>query len=204
MEDYKRIFSSNLYELRRQNGITQAELGERLNYSDKAVSKWERGECVPDIAVLIQLAEMFGVTVDYLVNAHNDPVSVPNISHYKKHNRIIIALLSVALVFLIATILYVAFGLLQIFPLNKLWLIYIYAIPAASVVLIVFYSIWGRGGLNFAIITLLVWSMLFGIYYTFSFENLWMIFILGIPAQIIIFLWANLKTNKKTKNAKKR
>jgi uncharacterized membrane protein len=62
----------------------------------------------------------------------------------------------------------------------------------------------GQGGLNFAIITLLVWSMLFGIYYTFSFENLWMIFILGIPAQIIIFLWANLKTNKKTKNAKKR
>jgi transcriptional regulator with XRE-family HTH domain len=189
MEDYKRIFSSNLYELRRQNGITQAELGERLNYSDKAVSKWERGECVPDIAVLIQLAEMFGVTVDYLVKAHNDPFSVQ---------------LSVALVFLIATILYVAFGLLQIFPLNKLWLIYIYAIPAASVVLIVFNSIWGRGGLNFAIITLLVWSMLFGIYYTFSFENLWMIFILGIPAQIIIFLWANLKTNKKTKNAKKR
>jgi uncharacterized membrane protein YqhA len=60
---------------------------------------------------------MFGVTVDYLVNAHADPVPVPAVPHYKKHNRIIIALLSVALIFLVATLLYVTFGLLKIFPL---------------------------------------------------------------------------------------
>jgi uncharacterized membrane protein len=70
--------------------------------------------------------------------------------------------------------------------------------------LIVFNSVWGKGGLNFAIITLLVWSILFGIYYTFSFENLWMIFIPGIPAQIIIFLWASLKTGRKTKKTEGR
>ncbi len=203
MEDYKRIFASNLYELRKQSDITQAELGERLHYSDKAVSKWERGECVPDVAVLIQLAEMFGVSVDYLIHERSRPDPSLNVPSYRKHNRIIIALLAVALVFLLATMLYVAFGLFKLFPLSKLWIIFIYAIPAASIVLIVFNSIWGRARLNFAIITLLVWSLLFGVYYTFSFENQWMIFILGVPAQIIIFLWANLKTGKKTKKTKK-
>lgn len=204
MEDYKRIFACNISQLRKKNDITQAELGEKLHYSDKAVSKWERGECVPDIAVLIQIAAMFGVSVDYLLSEHDSAVLADNVPPYKKHNRTIIALLSVSVVFLVATVLFVIFGLLNIFPINRLWLVFIYAIPAASVVMLVFNSMWGRGGLNFIIITLLVWSLLFGIYYTFSFENLWMIFILGIPAQIMIFLWANLKINRKAKKGKER
>jgi transcriptional regulator with XRE-family HTH domain len=67
MEDYKRIIANNITELRKAVPLTQAELAEKLNYSDKAVSKWERGESIPDVIVLKQIAELFGVTVDYLL-----------------------------------------------------------------------------------------------------------------------------------------
>ena len=58
MEDLKLIIAKNIVMLRRRDGMTQFELAQRLNYSDKAVSKWERGESVPDIAVLKALTDI--------------------------------------------------------------------------------------------------------------------------------------------------
>ena len=52
MEDLKQIFAENLSALRKKKGWTQMELAERLHYSDKAVSKWERGESLPDVVIL--------------------------------------------------------------------------------------------------------------------------------------------------------
>lgn len=71
MDELKLIFASNLIRLRTAAGMTQAELGEQLNYSDKSISKWERGEAIPDAAVLKRMSEIFGVTVDYLLNEHD-------------------------------------------------------------------------------------------------------------------------------------
>ena len=73
MEDIKSIIAENIVQLRRANGMTQIDLAEKLNYSDKAVSKWERGESVPDISVLKNIADLFGVTVDFLITADHDP-----------------------------------------------------------------------------------------------------------------------------------
>ena len=67
MSDIKAIIAKNITALRQNHKMTQIELAEKLNYSDKAVSKWERGESVPDISVLKQIADLFGVTVDYLL-----------------------------------------------------------------------------------------------------------------------------------------
>ena len=67
LEDIKRVIADNIALLRKGSGMTQIELAEKLNYSDKAISKWERGESVPDISVLKQIADMYGVTVDYLI-----------------------------------------------------------------------------------------------------------------------------------------
>ena len=53
--------------MRKKNNWTQAKLADKLNYSDKAISKWERAEAVPDIETLHALAELFGVTVDYFL-----------------------------------------------------------------------------------------------------------------------------------------
>lgn len=70
MEQLRAIIAANISSLRARAGITQQELALKLNYTDKAVSKWERGESVPDIGVLARVAEIFGVTVDYLITDH--------------------------------------------------------------------------------------------------------------------------------------
>ena len=67
MEDLKQIISKNIVSLRNSENMTQAELAEKLNYSDKAVSKWERGDSLPDVIVIKQIADIFGVTVDSLL-----------------------------------------------------------------------------------------------------------------------------------------
>ena len=67
MPDIKKTIARNITELRLLNEMTQAQLGEKLNYSDKTVSKWERGESTPDISVLVALSELFEVPLDALI-----------------------------------------------------------------------------------------------------------------------------------------
>ena len=69
--ELKLISASNIINLRTSAGMTQAELGAKLNYSDKTISKWERGEAIPDAYVLKQMAQLFNVSVDYLLSSHD-------------------------------------------------------------------------------------------------------------------------------------
>ena len=55
MDELKNIVASNLIELRVASGMTQSQLAEKINYSDKSVSKWERAEAIPDVAVFVIL-----------------------------------------------------------------------------------------------------------------------------------------------------
>ena len=55
-------------ELRKVKGLTQSQLGERLNISFQAVSKWERGETLPDVGILLDLAKVLETTVDHILN----------------------------------------------------------------------------------------------------------------------------------------
>jgi transcriptional regulator with XRE-family HTH domain len=198
MEDLKKVIAKNIIELRRSMNMTQAELAQKLNYSDKAVSKWERGESIPDVIIIKRIADLFGVPVDYLMVSEHTPKEKLNLmSIIKKRNHLIIAMLSTALVFLIATFVFVLMGIYFVNITKTLWLVYIYAIPAASIVLLVFNSLWGKPHRNYVIISVLVWSVLASVFLTclaFSAgKNLWLIFLLGIPAQIIIVLWAHLR-----------
>lgn len=195
MEDLKPVIAKNIVELRKSMHWTQAELADKLNYSDKAISKWERAESIPDIAVLKQITDMFHVTMDYLLKAEHTDDKIPSqtVLKHKKRNHLIVALLSASFIFLIVTIVFVFFGLYPVKPHLPLWIVYVYALPVAFVVLLVFNAIWGRRKVSFVIISLLLWSVLLAVYLTFLSEDIWLIFIIGVPAQIIILLWANLK-----------
>ncbi|MBQ1725959.1 MAG: helix-turn-helix transcriptional regulator, partial [Treponema sp.] len=61
------IFSEKLVVLRKNKGMTQDALAEKLNVSRQAVAKWESGQAYPDISNLIQISDLMNVTVDYLV-----------------------------------------------------------------------------------------------------------------------------------------
>lgn len=191
MDGLKKIIAKNIQELRTASSLTQAELASRLNYSDKAVSKWERGESVPDVQVLKMIAELFEVTVDYLLtDDHADSTDLPKISKkIIRRNRMVITLLATSVVWLIATIAFVIFGL-ALDSFSKTWLAYVVAVPVSCIVLLVFNSIWGNGKLNYLIISVLLWSTLLTVCLLISMSKIWILFVIGIPAQVMILISA--------------
>lgn len=200
MQDIKLIIAKNIIDLRKRDGMTQAELAERLNYSDKAVSKWERGESVPDISVLKTIADLFTVKVDDLITVdHTDAtLEAPKLSKRQKRNRKLIMGMCLVLVWLIATFVFVV--LQAAMPTQPLlWMAFVYAIPASLVVWLVFNSIWFSLKHNFIIVSALIWSILAVVYLSLIFIiqfNVWLLFLIGIPAQIIVVLWAGIRTEK--------
>ena len=199
MQDLKFIIAKNIQKLRQEKGMTQLELAEKLNYSDKTVSKWERGESLPDIVVLKTIADLFEVTLDYLVEEEHDgkPVTKEMMDRNYRRNCCIITGTSIFIVALMATLIYVI--LAMIFPGTSYpWLCYAYAVPAALIVWLVFNSIWFNPRRNFMIVSLLVWSLLLALYLTFSILGfyIWPIFLIGIPAQLIIWIWSKIKNRK--------
>lgn len=203
MQDIKFTIAKNIQKLRQEKGMTQLELAEKLNYSDKTVSKWERGESLPDIVVLKTIADLFEVTLDYLVEEEHRgiPVTKEMMDRNYRRNCYIITGTSIFIVALTATLIYVI--LAMIFPGTTYpWLCYAYAIPAALIVWLVFNSIWFNPRKNFMIVSLLVWSLLLALYLTFSMLGfyIWPILLVGIPAQIIIWMWSKIKNKKTSKN----
>ena len=199
MQDLKFIIAKNIQKLRQEKGMTQAELAEKINYSDKTVSKWERGESLPDIVVLKNVADLFEVTLDYLVEEEHEGNSVTRemMDRNYRRNCYIITGTSIFIVALMATLIYVI--LAMVFPGTAYpWLCYAYAVPAALIVWLVFNSIWFTPRKNFLIVSLLVWSLLLALYLTFAMVNfnIWPILLVGIPAQLIIWMWSKLNNKK--------
>ena len=189
MKDLRSIIAANICELRTDAGLTQMKLADILNYSDKAVSKWERGEAIPDITVLKSIADYFGVGVDYLLEQeHGERTDrAREFVIARKKNRIFIACISVLLVFLVAT---VAFSVLtSIGAISAPWIMYIYALPVSSTLILVFNCVWGRRKLNYLIVTLLMWTAILSAYLTlliFLDINFWLLFVIGAPMQVIL------------------
>ena len=196
MKELREIIGENLTELRKQKGYTQISLAEKLNYSDKAISKWENGSSLPPIDILLELANLYGVTLDYLVkdSSQKDKKLLKN-DNVKRRNRILITLLSSVLVWIIATTVYV----FSYIPTKEtsLWTIFLWAVPINAIVLIVFNGIWGKRKYLLPAVMLLVWPLLAAIHLQvlvlYPDINLWMIYLLGVPLTVATFLWCKLK-----------
>ena len=196
MKELREIIGENLTELRKQKGYTQISLAEKLNYSDKAISKWENGSSLPPIDILLELANLYGVTLDYLVkdSSQKDKKLLKN-DNVKRRNHILITLLSSVLVWIIATSVYV----FSYIPTKEvsLWTIFLWAVPINAIVLIVFNGIWGKRKYLLPAVMLLVWPLLAAIHLQvlvlYPDINLWMIYLLGIPLTVATFLWCKLK-----------
>jgi transcriptional regulator with XRE-family HTH domain len=202
MEDIKSIIAENIVQLRKRKGMTQIELAERLNYSDKAVSKWERGESVPDIGVLKTVADLFGVTVDYLITAEHEneaeavtetPIDDEGARIKWKRKRLMITGMSVMLVWLVALLVFIP---LDVAYNDIVWhfLAFAYAVPVSMLVWLVFNATWFDRRKNFLIISLMVWTLIASIYLTVLAlgYNIWQLYLLGIPGQLIIILWSKI------------
>ena len=204
---------ANIAAYRKRQGLTQLGLAEKLNYSDKAVSKWERGESVPDVLTLVQLAELFGVTVnDLLIDPNSLPEKTGAVVEKmekavektlkRKADKQSILGLSSLLVWFVALLIFVIVSSLGI---EKSWMAFIYAIPANGVVLLSLRSAWHDFRWNKTLISIIIWGGLLSIYMSllvFANINIWKLFLLGVPGQLAVYFWFRMfrKQPKEEKN----
>lgn len=200
MNDIKSVVAKNIAELRQASGLTQLELGEKLNYSDKAVSKWEHADSMPDISVLVEIADLFDVPLDYLVREEHDIKKEIKAQSKPSPQKIIVTAVSVLFVWFVAVAAFVTVS--TCFKQLKFeWLTFIYAVPVSAIVWLVFNTLWFNRRLNYFIVSILMWSVLtvvhlsllpFGV-------NFWMTYLLGIPGQVIILLLSLMRKPQKKK-----
>lgn len=197
MEITKSIVAKNIGRLRQASGMTQAELAAKLNYSDKAVSKWERGESLPDVAVLAQIADLFQVSLDWLVRGEVMSAE-PAVKERSHLNRVLVTVMSVVLVWLVAALVFMVIHLITGGNVVNA-LVFIYAVPASLIVWLVFNSIWFNTRRNYMIISLLMWTVLLSIVISLLAAGFsaWTLLVLGIPGQVIIFVWSRLQSTKR-------
>ncbi len=186
-DEIKKNFSKNLIELRKDRNMTQLALAEALNYSDKAVSKWEVGMVLPDVETMSNIAEFFGVTVNDLIYTKS-----PKVLRRLFTNKVFITLIAIVGVWFLTSIAYLILS--QVTTLDRVWISFIIAIPISAVVLMVFSFIWFNKVWQYISVSLLLWSILLTIYLGLFNINLWFIFIVGIIGQILITFSFSIKS----------
>ena len=198
MEDIKSNVAKNITELRILNNMTQMELGERLNYSDKTISKWERVESSPNLSALVEMADLFGVTLDYLVKSENiEEAVVERKTKEASFNRRAVSYIAEGGGWIVAIFAFIVTTLIT----NQMtfqWLYFVYALPVVLIVKLIFNSIWFNPRHNYLIISALMWSIFVAIHITFLYfkVNVSLIYLLGIAGQIVIILCSYINKPK--------
>ena len=191
MEQIKINIANNLMNLRKANKLTQLELAEKLNYSDKAISKWERGESLPDLYILMQIVDMFGITLNDLVTKQEQPKKVSK----SKLNHTIVTLLSIGLVWLIAFIVYV---ILHMASVSMDYMVFLYSLPVAFIVLIVFSKIAKSRLWVYIAVTGLIFSVPLAICVQLKWQyNSAYLFLISGVLEVLTILWFMRKINLK-------
>ena len=172
-------------------GLKQSELAKMINYSDKSISKWERGEGLPDLKATKSLCDIFGITIDEILKENNDhEKKITKTIINKRNKHFITSILSTSLVWLIATIVYVSLLICKVD--GNIWLTFIYSIPISAIVLIVFSSLWGTNLLRFLCVSLLLWGVIISVTLSTPIENIWYVCEIGAVGQFMIILWFSL------------
>lgn len=180
-ETIRSVIARNIAFFRKNAGHTQAELAEKLNYSDKSVSKWERAEGVPDIYVLMQIAQLYQVTVNDLISEEE-----PRLPSRKP--KVLILLLSLGLVWLAATVMF--FALMLLCPeMPGKWLCFLYGIPVSGIILTVFTCLWWQLWKRCAAVSLLIWGMAVCIHLTLTLPGSYLIYVVAGVMQVLTVLW---------------
>ena len=192
MNELRKIIADNLIDLRKRKKYTQQELGDILGYSDKAISKWEKGDSLPDIEILYKISSLYGVTLDYLTTEGSYEEKKEYIlPKYNTRNKIFITLLLSTFIWFIVLVVYV---FLTNYSIN-FWPIFLYGIPANCLILLFCNYKWGYKVFYIPIFSTLCWGTLLAIYLNILYvgRNFWPIFLPGIPFQIAVVLLSQIK-----------
>ena len=196
LSELKLVTAGNLIKLRTGRGLTQAELGAKLNYSDKTISKWERGEAIPDAYVLTQIAEIFGVSVDALLSPPEKWMP-PEPEKEEERSYSVRAILAIAVlgVWTLALSAFVALWLAHIIC----WQIFVVALPVSILTYLVLICVFDRKKQLKYVVALFVLSLFLMMYLLFFHANPWQIFLVAILAEVLVFLSFRVRRHPRKK-----
>lgn len=203
MEEKKsleQIIADNLVYYRKASGLTQLEVAEKFNYSDKSISKWERAEGMPDILVLKALADFYDIRVDDFFKEEKAKIKMT-----RKSKRWFIFGLSETLVWLVFGIFFTVFSIF-IQKQFDWWLLFVYAAASSSILAVVWAGIYHKRLYQLIATSCIVWTTIASIYLTALMvqlrngganPNLWLLFLIGVPLEVLAILWYFLRKNLK-------
>lgn len=191
MENIKEIIAKNLVELRKSRKLTQQELAEKLNYSDKAISRWEHAETLPDIETLCKICDIYGVRFEYLLQKEQPKGNNPYVIKTDVPSRIVTMCIAVCAVWIAAFVIYMYTSTILG---NNRWTIFIWAIPVSCIVCQIYNKIYFmNNAFRCVMVSLAQWSIILAVYLQLLAQNMWMLFIMGAPIQAVIILTTILK-----------
>ena len=191
MKTTKDIVIENLIKLRKKHKLTQLELAKKINYSDKAISRWEKGEVVPDINILDSICKVYNIHINYLFEEHNE---LEEKEDKQIANKLVVGIISICIVWTIIT---VAFVYIKIIYGYVYWQAFVWGIPISAIIALAYNKIWiRRKAFNVVFNTILNWSILTCVYLQFIDLNLWLVFLIGIPVQASIIASTYLKSDR--------
>lgn len=196
MENIKEIFAQNLIHYRKTLGLTQLDLASRLNYSDKAISKWERGESLPDVMTLKEIAGIFNLSIDQLISRHTYNKNIPELKVIETKKQTIfnlrLALLSGSAILFIALIIFVFITLLKPGQ-TYTWLVFIYSIPLICIVFLLFAIFSKKNKFIIVFAELLAFSISLVLFFSLSIAKTWLVFLIPVPIFFILYFSLTLK-----------
>ena len=197
--ELRQNISQNIVAFRKKCDMTQADLAEKLSYSDKSVSKWERGDGIPDIYVLTRMAELFGVTVNDIIGMQAEPPKEESAPEVKPSRHLFVSALSIGLVWFIAVVTFFI-GSVAAPDLERFWLAFVYAIPISAIVMIVFSHLWWTIPWRAISVSLLVWGLALCFHLTASIpdlSNVSLVYTVAAAFEVLVVIWYVYSWTKK-------
>lgn len=189
MKDIKYIVAENLIALRKSKNLTQIDLAEQLSYSDNMVSRWERAEVTPSLETLQKISELYKIPLESLLKENVISTTKQN-QRIENIRKFSIVLLLLTAVWFILTVSYVYAKTM----LNKnIWTLFILGVPVSCIVLLFFNGTWNKYIYRFVVLSTFIWSGLTYLYFLFFDYNIFLIYVVGVPAQIALIIWAFIK-----------
>lgn len=194
MKELRYIVGENLYKLRKSKGLTQLQISKELNYSDKAISRWERGDAMPDLESLNKISIFYNVPLDYMVKEHENIDEITELNNQQakmeQSKRISIALLWVSVIWILVAVIY---AYCEMFLNISLWQVFVWGVPFSVFIFSVFNRRWNMIKQKYILHSIFLWTLLLSIYLQIMSYNVWLIFIIGVPIQISLILLHSLK-----------
>ena len=198
MKDLNKVVANNLIKYRLLFNLTQKELANKIHYSDKSISKWERGDSLPDLAVLVKLAEIYNVEITAFLNENTEDQNIELPANYLKKKHILISMLSAGLVLFFATIVFVVLFMTKSTE-DYAWLSFIGAVPISSIVLLIFSELWGNNFYNILFSSILIWGSIVFTCLIVGISKLWTLCFIGLVLEILVIAWFIFKIKYRNK-----